>query len=218
MLLTLSRVSSEDRQLWDYKRRWWWRVKRDKRWFILCVIYCYTCCSVNRWGITWVNERWRSGPFKWKLFMHDDQKGPLSICASDTIKVPLWLNTAASPGFSHWVIKLEKTTRMYKNAENKLKSLSLECAHLPRLGTTSTLYGERHSTFKLTARADVASTRKKVGHFTCNWACMNVTEGVRGWGKDSTYCTLEKKIDTRQSKNFSKSLHVWYQCCVFLCV
>lgn len=72
--------------------------------------------------------------------MQDDQKDPLPLCANDTVKVPLWLYTAAFPGFSHEVIKLEKT--IYKNAENKLKSLSLECACLPRPGTTFTLYGE----------------------------------------------------------------------------
>lgn len=58
-------------------------------------------------------------PFIWKLFMQDDQKDPLPICANDTVKVPLWLNTAAFPGFSHKAIKLEKT--IYQNAENKLK-------------------------------------------------------------------------------------------------
>lgn len=63
----------------------------------------------------------------------DDQKGPLPVCANDTIKVPLWLHTAAFPGFSHKVTKLEKT--LYKNAKNKLKSLSLECSCLPRPGT-----------------------------------------------------------------------------------
>lgn len=31
------------------------------------------------------------------------------VFANDTIKVPLWLNTAAFPGFSQEVIKLEKT-------------------------------------------------------------------------------------------------------------
>lgn len=46
-------------------------------------------------------------PFIWKLFMQDDQKDPLSICATDTFKVPLWLHDAASPGFSQKVIKLE---------------------------------------------------------------------------------------------------------------
>lgn len=39
--------------------------------------------------------------------MQDDQKDPLSICATDTFKVPLWLHDAASPGFSQKVIKLE---------------------------------------------------------------------------------------------------------------
>lgn len=61
-------------------------------------------------------------------------KDPLPISANDTIKVPLWLHAAAFPGFSQEVIKLEKT--MYKNAESKLKSLSLEWACLPRPGTT----------------------------------------------------------------------------------
>lgn len=79
-------------------------------------------------------------PFIWKLFMQDDQKDPLPICANDTIKVPLWLNTAAFPGFSLKVIKLEKT--IYTNAENKLKPLGLECACVPRPGTTLTLYGD----------------------------------------------------------------------------
>lgn len=50
--------------------------------------------------------------------MQDDQKQPLPICANDTVTVPLWLHTAAFLGFSHEVIKLEKT--IYKNAENKL--------------------------------------------------------------------------------------------------
>lgn len=76
----------------------------------------------------------------WKLFMQDDQKDPLPVCANDTIEVPLWLHTAAFPGFSQKVIKLEKT--MHKNAENKLKSLSSERACLPRPGTTFTLYGD----------------------------------------------------------------------------
>lgn len=58
-------------------------------------------------------------PFIWKLSMQDDQKQPLPVCANDTITVPLWLHTAAFLGFSHEVIKLEKT--IYKNAENKLK-------------------------------------------------------------------------------------------------
>lgn len=89
-------------------------------------------------------------PFIWKLFMQDDQKDPLSICANDTIKVPLWLDTAAFPGFSYEeVIKLEKT--IYKNAENKLKSISLECARLPRPGTTFTLYGNRERRVTLLA-------------------------------------------------------------------
>lgn len=79
-------------------------------------------------------------PFIWNLFMQDDQKDSLPICANDTFKVPLWLNTAAFPGFSLNVIKLEKT--IYKNAENKLKSGSLECACLPNPGTTFTLYGD----------------------------------------------------------------------------
>lgn len=47
--------------------------------------------------------------------MQDDQKHPLPICANNTIKVPLWLNTAAFPGFTHNITKLEKT--IYKNAE-----------------------------------------------------------------------------------------------------
>lgn len=79
-------------------------------------------------------------PFIWKLFMQDDQKDPLHACANNIIKVPLWLHTAAFPGFSQKVMKLEKT--IYKNAENKLKSLSLECSHLPRPGTTFTFYGD----------------------------------------------------------------------------
>lgn len=79
-------------------------------------------------------------PFEWKLFIRDDQKDLLPVRANDTIKVPLWLHTAAFPGFSHKVIKLEKT--IYKNAENKLKSLSLECPSLPRPGTKFTLYGD----------------------------------------------------------------------------
>lgn len=41
---------------------------------------------------------------------------------------------------SQEVIKLEKT--IYKNAENKQKSLSLEYACLPRPGTTFSLYGD----------------------------------------------------------------------------
>lgn len=79
-------------------------------------------------------------PFIWKLFMQDDQKDPWPICANDTVRVLLWLNTAAFPGFSQKVIKLEKT--IYKNAENKLKSLGLECACVPRPGTPLTLYGD----------------------------------------------------------------------------
>ena len=71
--------------------------------------------------------------------MQDDQKDPLPICANDTFKVPLWLNTAASPGFSHAVIKLEKT--IYIKMLEKNKSLGLECACVPRPGTTLTLYG-----------------------------------------------------------------------------
>lgn len=54
--------------------------------------------------------------------MQDDQKGPLPVCANNVIKVPLWIHTAAFPGFSHKSVKLEKT--LYKNAKNKLKSLS----------------------------------------------------------------------------------------------
>lgn len=69
-----------------------------------------------RWGIAWDNRNMEEPPFIWKLFMQDDQKDPLPICANATIKVPLWLNTAAFPGFSHKVIKLEKT--IYTNAEH----------------------------------------------------------------------------------------------------
>lgn len=101
--------------------------------FILCCIHCYPCCSVNRWGITWDNERWRSD-LLYGNYLCNMIKDPLPISANDTIKVPLWLHAAAFPGFSQEVIKLEKT--MYKNAESKLKSLSLEWACLPRPGTT----------------------------------------------------------------------------------
>lgn len=65
---------------------------------------------------------------------------PIAPRANDTIKVPLGPKAAASSGFSQDVIKLEKTK--HKNAENKVKSLSLECACLPRPGTTLTLYGD----------------------------------------------------------------------------
>lgn len=41
--------------------------------------------------------------------MQDDQKDSLPVCANDNIKVPLWLHTAASPGFSQYAVKLEKT-------------------------------------------------------------------------------------------------------------
>lgn len=92
-----------------------------------------------RWGIPWDKDGGDTR-FIWKLFMQDDQKDSLPICANTTFKVPLWLNTAASPGFSHKLIKLEKT--ISKNAENKLKSLGLECACVPRPGTSLTVYGD----------------------------------------------------------------------------
>lgn len=71
--------------------------------------------------------------------MQDDQKDPLLVSANDTIKVPLWLHTADSPGFLH-----KQSLKRYKSAENKLESLSLGCSHLPRPGTTFTLYGDQN--------------------------------------------------------------------------
>ena len=73
-------------------------------------------------------------------YLYETIKDLLPVRANDTIKVPLWRHTTAFPGCSHKVIKLEKT--IYKNAENKLKSLSLECPSLPRPGTKFTLYGD----------------------------------------------------------------------------
>lgn len=55
-------------------------------------------------------------PFIWKVFMQDDQKDPLPICANNNLKVPLWL------GSHSWIfikITLEKTTQKAKNTQSQ---------------------------------------------------------------------------------------------------
>lgn len=107
-------------------------------WTVHC-IHCYPCCSLNRWGIILDNERWRShllyGNYLCKMIKK-------TYCPYVPTPLSKYLcgSTPAFPGFPHEVIQLEKT--IYKNTENKLKSLGLECAYVPRPGTTLTLYGD----------------------------------------------------------------------------
>lgn len=124
--------------------------------------------------------------------MQDDQKDPLPICANDTIKVPLWLNTAAFPGFSLKVIKLEKTIyiQMLKtNLSHWFWNVPV-CQDLVLLWPYMVTERQKSdSAYTLAAWANVSPKRKKVGQFTFNWTCMNVTESVRADKKNSAQST-----------------------------
>lgn len=93
-----------------------------------------------RWGIPWDNER-RRGNLLYGIYLCKMIKKTQCPYVPMTLSKYLCGSTLQPfPGFSLNVIKLEKT--IYKNAENKLKSVSLECACFPDPGTTFTLYGE----------------------------------------------------------------------------
>lgn len=146
-------------------------------------------------------------PFIWKLFMQDDQKDPLPICANDTIKVPLWLNTAAFPGFSLKVIKLEKTIyiQMLKtNLSHWFWNVPV-CQDLVLLWPYMVTERQKSdSACTLAAWANVSPKRKKVGQFTFNWTCMNVTESVRADKRKTAHSLPEGwRTDLCQSENMA---------------